>query len=853
MRVRFAAPALAVLLGWFSAGLAQEPKDPPKKDPPKKAPAEAPAPRPTGKAITPPKAGELKKYDDVITKEAKTQAGVFAVHQVGDRVYFEIPQDALGRLMLWRAEVAKGPGGSSWGGAELGNAVLKWERRENKIYLWKVGFKKRTDGKAVQAAVEAAATDSIIAAYDVQAEGKDRSAVILVTPLFFRGLPDLSIARAAGGGGSVDEGRSYLQSIKAFPTNIEARSLLTFSGGGGGGAAPPGLPPGLGFGGGGRSVTALVHQSLVMLPDEPMRGRFFDPRVGYFTEGFTDYSHPKLWAVDREYITRYRLEKKDPAAAVSEPVKPITFYIGNEVPEKWREAMKKGVEDWKPAFEKAGFKNAIVAKDPPSRAEDPNWDPEDARYSVIRWVAEPVANAMGPHVHDPRSGEVISAHIIFWHDIAKLVQLWYFVQCSGVDERARKLPLPDDLVCELIRYVTAHEVGHTLGLRHNHRASQAYSTSQLRDPKFLEKNGNVASIMSYGRYNYVAQPEDKVPAKDLIPKLAPYDFFAIEWGYKPLPDARSSEDEKKSLDELAARQMDEPFLRFGGEDGPSAVDPTVLTENIGSDPVEATELGLKNLDRVMGHLVAATTQKGEDFELLEEAYQQVLGHRSRWFQAVAKQVGGVVESRTLAGRGEAPQFNRVPKDKQKAAVAFLLKNAFTTPARLLDPKVVNQFKYSGVATAVTSQQRALLSTLLSSGRLNRLYDAEVQAPDQAYTVVELVGDLQGGIFAELKADAPKVDPLRRTLQREYVELLKKEFDGPAPAVNLPAGLPRNLPIFGDIGGPPSELRAVARMSLRKLEKELTEAAPKAADPATAAHLEDLAAEIKDVLSGAKKK
>ncbi|MBX9623092.1 MAG: zinc-dependent metalloprotease, partial [Gemmataceae bacterium] len=467
--------------------------------------------------------------------------------------------------------------------------------------------------------------------------------------------------------------------------------------------------------------------------------------------------------------------------------------------------------------------------------------------------AEPVANAMGPHVHDPRSGEVISAHIIFWHDIAKLTQLWYFTQCSATDDRAKKLPLPDDLQAELIRYVSAHEVGHTLGLRHNHRASQAYSTSQLRDPKFLEKHGNVASIMSYGRYNYVAQPEDKVPAKDLIPKLAPYDFFAIEWGYKPLADAKSADDEKKALDELAAKQMTEPFLRFGGEDGPAQVDPTVLTENIGSDAVEATELGLKNLDRVMGHLVAATTEKGEDFELLEEAYQQVLGHRRNWLNAVAKQVGGVVESRTLAGRGEAPQFNRVSKDKQKAAVAFLLKHAFTTPANLLDPKVINQFKYSGVATAVTGQQRALLSTLLSSGRLNRLYDAEVQAPGEAYTVVELVGDLQGGIFGELKADAPKVDPLRRTLQREYVEILKREFEAPAGPQGLPAGLPRNLPIFGDIGGPPSELRAVARMSLRKLEKELTDAAPKAADPATAAHLEDLAAEIKDVLSGAKKK
>ncbi len=320
-----------------------------------------------------------------------------------------------------------------------------------------------------------------------------------------------------------------------------------------------------------------------------MMPRYFDPRVGYFTESFEKYDDPKTWVMRRQFIARYRLEKKDPGASVSEPVKPITFYLSREVPEKWRPFLKKGVEDWNPAFEEAGFKKAIVCREAPERAEDPNWDPEDARYSVIRWVAEPVSNAMGPHVHDPRSGEIVSAHLIFYHDILKLTQLWYFVQCSAVDKRARHLPLPDELTGELLRSVATHEVGHTLGLRHNHRASQAYSIQQLRDPAFTAEHGNVASIMSYGRYNYVAQPEDKVAR--LIPIVGPYDRFAISWGYKPIPKAKTAEEEAATLDEWAARQLKEPFLRFGGEDGPSSVDPTVLTENIGNDAVQATALG----------------------------------------------------------------------------------------------------------------------------------------------------------------------------------------------------------------------------------------------------------------------
>jgi hypothetical protein len=834
------------------------PKDEPKK--PKEEPKKEPVPTAPPFAKSPPKAPTgLKKYDEVVTKEAKTQKGIFDVHLIPnkegtvEKVLYEIPADRLGadKLFLWRAELAKaaaGGGGMGGGfnGAELGKKFLRFVRKDNKLLVYQANYDKRATDKANAAAVEAVQNEPIIGTLGVLAEGKDRSVVVDATNTIMQDSLSVGATRAAGMGGSISSDASFLGEVKAFPTNIEARATLTFRGGApmGGG---PGGPPGGGFSLTPRVSTTVVHYSLVGLPDEPMQGRLFDPRVGYFVEDFQEFGK-KGWVTEKAFINRFRLEKKNKSADVSEPERPIVFYLAPEIPEKWRAAIKKGVEDWQPAFEKAGFKNAIKAEDAPK-----DLDPEDTRYSVIRWVADGVANAMGPHVHDPRSGEIISAHIIFWHDIVKLTHMWYFVQCSAQDERARKLPFPDDLTAELIRYVAAHEVGHTLGLRHNHRASQAYSIDQLRDPKFVEKHGNVASIMSYGRYNYVAQPEDKIPAKDLIPKLAPYDYFAIEWGYKPVSGASTPEEEKKTLDEWASRQIKEPFLRFGGEDGPTTVDPTVLTENIGNDPVEATRLGLKNVDKVLDHMIAATTEKGEDYELLAEAYQEVLGHRARWYSAVAKQVGGLVESRTLAGRGGV-QFNRVPEERQKAAVKFLLESAFKTPKKLLDPELVNQFKYTGISSTIGNQQKGLLAGLMSSTRLNRLLDAEVQNPDAAYTVGELVGDVKAGVWSELGGEAVKVDPLRRGLQREFIDLLKAEFD-PAPAAGgLVIGQGRRGPSFSF--EPParsSELRAIARVALKELRQEIEAAAPKAKDPATKAHLADSIASIDDALEGAAKK
>jgi hypothetical protein len=792
------------------------------------------------------KAEGPKKYDEVITKEAKSSPGVFMVHQLEDKLYFEIPQDGFGKLILWTLEVAKGPAGAGAFGypRALGNCVVRFERRGNKVYLWKSAFAKRGGTNALSRAVEAGNSDTIIWSFSVEAEGKDRSVVIQATPLFTQDIPDFSVKRAVDGS-AIDESRSYLEGVKVFPTNIEVRALLTFRQGGGAGA-PTGLP--VRGGGGSGSATALLHHSLVQLPATPMLGRYFDSRVGYFTESYEDYTSQRGWTESRQLITRFRLEKKDPDAAVSEPRQPIVFYLSREVPEKWRSYLKKGVEDWAPAFEKAGFKNAILCKEAPDERQDPAWDPEDARYSVIRWVASPVSNAMGPHVHDPRSGEIISAHVIFWHDITKLVQQWYFIQCGGNDPRVTRLPLPDEITGECLRYVACHEVGHTLGLRHNHRASQAYTVAQLRDPEFVARNGSVASIMSYGRFNYVAQPEDKV--KSFLPKVAAYDIFAIEWGYTPITGAKTSEEERKTLDKWAARQLDEPFLRFGGEDGPSTVDPTVLTENIGNDALEVTALGLKNLERMLDKLVEGTTKLGEDYSLLEDTYANVLRHRAGWFGAVAKNVGGVVENRSLGRRG-GEAFTPVPCDRQQKAVKFLLEHAFTTPRKLTNPAIVSRFRYSGVADAVMSQQKNLLLSLLSQDRFARLMDAEVLLGPKAYTALQLVTDVQEGIWMELKADKPVIDPLRRTLQRVYLEHLRNELKpkkDDAPTVAVPGAGRLRIPAERNRS---TDFRAVARASLQVLQQQLASATGRTDDPLMRAHLEDCLREVRTMLEPAR--
>lgn len=671
-----------------------------------------------------------------------------------------------------------------------------------------------------------------------RAPPKEKWPVIDVTRLLMTTSSDLIDARNLGpmGFGGVDPSRSAISSVKVFQGNVEARATLTFSS-----FAMPmmnqqGMPqmPTVSRN---PTRTAVVHYSLAKLPDEPMRGRYGDDRVGYFAQGFTEYGGARTGTREREFIRRFRLEKKVPGDAASEPVKPITIYIAQEVPEKWRKPMMQGVEDWNQAFERAGFKNAIIAKMAPTKEEDPLWDPEDARYSVIRWVAMPVANAMGPHVHDPRSGEVISAHIIFWHDLLKFMEQLYFVQAGAADPRVKNLPLPDEVMAELIRSVTTHEVGHTLGLRHNHRAATAYSVKELRNPTFANANGTSASVMSYGRFNSVAQPGDGVTS--FVPKIGPYDLFAIEWGYKPL-DAKTADDEIPILDRMAARHLNEPLLKFGGEDFAAFLDPEVLSENIGKERIPATRLSLASLERASTRLLEATTKLGEDYETLEQTYSRLLAQRSQYISSVVKMIGGVRETRYLGGRG-GDTFTRTTPKEQREAIRFLLDEALSTPRWLIDPKVLNRIAMVDVTAPVVNAQKRILAEMLQPVRFRVLEDVESLAPGTGITAYAYLDLVQRAVFRETREANPKVDIYRRELQREYIEHLKT-FSGEAQRF-------RN---FGfAIAAAQTELlvdlRPAAMQSLKDVKQMLSDAANKPGDPVTRQHFAQLARDIEKTL------
>ena len=600
-----------------------------------------------------------------------------------------------------------------------------------------------------------------------------------VTELFISDIPEINVGRRLGGAGS-DPRKTFIEGVKSFPENIETKILMTFrrSGGGalfGGGGPQPNRASQPGGGGG--SVTALIHHSMIKLPDEPMKPRKFDDRVGFFTEAFQDYGDISNHQVENvRYITRWRLEKKDPSAELSEPKKPIVFYLGREVPDKFRPAIKKGIESWQAAFEKAGFKNAIIAKDAP---RDDDWDAEDARYSTIRWLPATIENAMGPHVHDPRSGEILEADILVYHNILKLTRDWYFIQASPNDPKAQTLPLSDDLIAELLTYVVAHEVGHSLGFPHNMKASSSFTVAQLRDPKFTNEFGTEASIMDYGRFNYVAQPGD---GARLIPMIGPYDKFAVEWGYKSFPEATTYAAEKAKLDDIVARQIKDATLRFGD---PSGSDPSSQTEDLGSDAVAATEMGLKNLDRVASYLVKATAKKGEDYEDLRNMYQQLLAQRNRELNHVVALVGGSVETNLYFGDADR-RFDPVPADKQKEAVTFLLKNAFQVPITLIDPAITDRLEANGAVDRIGNAQASVLRSLVNDNRVRRMAEQTSRNPSTAYSPRALLNDLRDGIWAELKADGVAIDLYRRNLQRTYLEQMIGEVGRDSTSSDLPA-------------------------------------------------------------------
>jgi len=602
-----------------------------------------------------------------------------------------------------------------------------------------------------------------------------------------------------------------------------------------GGQAPP-------------SNSLVMHWSIVKLPERPMMARLADSRVGYFTTQQTDYSRPEQRAQQRTYILRYRLEKKDPNAAVSEPVKPIVYYVDPATPNWLKPYVRKAIESWKPAFEAAGFKNAIIAKDPPSPQEDPDWAAEDARYSVVRWLPSDVANAQGPNVNDPRSGEIIEADVYMYHNVMDLQRVWYFAQVGHLDPRARMWPYPDTLMGRLIEFVVAHEVGHTLGFPHNQKSSSTYPVDSVRSASWVHRMGHSATIMDYSRFNYTAQPEDKIPLADLVPGIGPYDKYAAHWGYAPIPGAKTPDDELPTLDSWAKEQDATPWLRYNVV-GSNGSDPGDQTEAVGdADAVKATGWGIKSIKQVIPYILPATTAKsGDDYSDLTELYGGVVNQWTTELLHVTTEVGGTLAQEKHVGQ-QGVRFVPLPHARQKNAVKFLVDNAFATPTYFLRDDILRKIEVEGALRRINGAQTAVLGALFNDRRMERMveFPALASSPADAYPLAEMLGDVRQGIWRELSAGRVTIEPFRRELQRSWLTLARNKVN-PPPLV-LPPGFP---PQFAQLVGPAratSDVRSLFRSELRTVQSEARAAIPRAANRETRAHLEDIRDQIEQVLN-----
>jgi hypothetical protein len=768
-----------------------------------------------------------RPYAQVITGAARTDDGIIKVHRVGETLYYEIPKAQLGKDFLWNTQIKKTTIGAGYGGQAAGSRTVRWVPKGDRVLLLSIDYSLVADkSNPVSQAVDDANYPTIIRAFNVAAYSPSGDPVIDVTPLFLTDVPEISVRGRIGGRG-MDPSRSFVERVVSFPENVNVEVTQTFTANeaaaGAGEGRGRGQPAGRGMRG--SSGTVLTHHSMVKLPEKPMMGRLFDERVGYFTQGFTDYGAEDHRSVAKRYITRYRLEKKDPNAEISEPVQPIIYYVDPATPAKWVPFVKKGIEDWQVAFEAAGFRKAIIAAEAPKN--DPEWSAEDARYSVIRWLPSTTENASGPHVHDPRTGEILEADIQFYHNVQNLAKNWYFVQAGPLDPRAKTLPLPDDLMGELMRYVVAHEVGHTLGFQHNMKASSAYTIEQIRDPKWVKAMGHTPTLMDYSRFNYVAQPEDKIDPADLIPKIGPYDKWATMWGYKPIPGARTPEAERPTLDKWAREQDEKPYLRFSTE-GADGSDPGDQTEAVGDiDAVRATTLGLKNLGRVSEMLFTATSTKvGDPWTELEEVYGRMVSQWQLEMNHVVRVVGAFNSQQKHIGQ-QGVRFATVPRARQTEALKFLLENAFTTPSFMIQPDILRRIQASGVVERVRTAQNAVLSNLLQAARLDRMVEQTALDGSVAYPPIQFLGDLRAGVWAELAKPATPITIYRRNLHRSYLYTVDTRLNGATP--------------------PSDEVRALLRGELRALDTTIRKALPLVTDEVSRRHLVDARDQIAQTL------
>jgi hypothetical protein len=798
-------------------------------------------PSPGGRADREQEAGP-KVYTDVVTAEAVTDEGLFSVHQIGDKVLFDVPDSVLGRDMLLISRIAGVPanmGGFLSAGTRINDQLVRLERVGERLLLRKYGTQAMADDTLpIARSVVSNNFAPILAAFDIEAIGPDSiTAVIDVTEFYEGDTPALSGLRSQQRRDyqvrRLDASRSFIQYARSYPLNVNVRHTLTYDAG-----QPPSDAQT-------STISMEMNQSMVLLPKEPMRPRYADDRVGFFSMSRVNYGLDEQKAATETFLRRWRLEPSDPAAYMRgelvEPLEPITYYVDPATPERWRGAVKRGVENWQAAFETAGFRNAIIALDPPSPDEDPEWDPEDVRHSVVRWTASLTRNAVGPSTSDPRTGEIIESDIVWYHNHMRSYRNWMMVQTGAANAGARSLPISDELMEEAMEQVITHEIGHAIGLPHNMIGSSSYPVDSLRSADFSRRMGVSPSVMDYARQNYIAQPGDGLEPMDFLRHIGPYDHHSVNWGYRVIPGAETPEDELPTLDRWIVDRADDPMYRYLPQGGLGVSDPRAQTEDMGDDPVRASEYGMANLRLIVPNLIEWTTRPGEDYADLREIYGEALGQWNRYVGHVLTVVGGVYVDLKTADQDGAV-FDAVPRDRQRGAMAWLTREVFDAPTWLNEPGILELLgPTAGGLQSLSARQASVLNRLLDPRRMAILSEMEAQQPDDAYPLVEFLDDTRAGVWGDLGSVAA-IDGYRRALQRAHLErvetLMTEEptsnsLSGPAPNVSR------------------SDIRPLLRAQLHDLREDVERATRRIRHRVTAAHLADVLERIDVILEGAR--
>lgn len=716
--------------------------------------------------------------------------GLFDVQRQGNDWFFHVPDSLLGRPILCTTRYIATPVGINIHGGELANEqVVYWEKKENKLLLRAYMFDAvAPEGSSIAQAVRNSNESPLLATLDIEKSGmyapqsseakdslKQKSENrkfhrVKVTALFATENPLFTLSKDSKNKVAATALRpdlSLIDSVRTYPLNTEVSTLRTYM------PMPTNHTPSAQKTG---VLTFRLNTSFVLLPKDPMRPRYIDTRVGYFTESFVNFNDEQQQVRRRHVATRWRLEPREEdiekmkRGELVEPKKPIVFYIDPATPKQWREYLKQGVNDWQVAFEQAGFKNAIYALDWPE--DDPTMSLEDARFSVIRYLASSTPNAYGPHVHDPRSGEIIESHIGWYHNVMQLLHDWYMTQVGAIDARAQKMQFDEELMGQLIRFVSSHEVGHTLGLRHNMGSSSRTPVEKLRDKAWVEKHGHTASIMDYARFNYVAQPEDNIDVAGIYPRINDYDKWAIEWGYKYFPDAKNAEEERLLLNQITVDRLSKnDRLWFGGEGQDN--DPNAQTEDLGDDAMIASSYGLKNLRIMVKNLEKWTYEEGDLGQNLSQMYKNAVSQYRRYIGHVCRNIGGIHrEYKSVEQSG--PMFTPMKKERQKRALAWLKENVFERPSWMIAPSYVQRLEYSP-ETLITPLAETAVSYIFSAYTIGNV--SRYSYGKDPYLPTEYVNDLLNVLFPP----ADKGTTWSRFIQQKAVQQLIRDWKSTSDA------------------------------------------------------------------------